>query len=230
MYFNNRRGFMTAVFFAVAGLVFALWVIQANTTLLPGAPGVYILLLFFSAWELGHGLLPFILLTNPLLYAVAGYAVGAFSRSPRQVIYIAGSLAIVLFFSSVYLHVVRPYVKEHQSVKQRTEGLTKKLLADPNDVTALFCMGVHRFGPTDEPELAKKCFLQVVALEEFGGEFSVYVQRSFMYLALIYQSSKEQDLAESYYKKFLATEPDLENDFVLLNYNRHYLEKQGQSQ
>ena len=230
MYFNNKQGYVTAAMFAVAGFLFALWVLHANTALLPGAPGLFVLLLFFSEWEIGHGLITFILLTNPLLYAVAGYAVGGFSRSRQQVIYIAGSLAIVLLFSSVYLHVVRPYAKNRQSVRQRTEILTKKLLADPNDVTALFFIGVHRFGPTGEPELAKECFLRVVELEEFGGEFSSYVQRSFLYLALIYQSRQEQDQAESYHKKFLATGPDLENDLVLLNFNRRYLNIQSQSQ
>ena len=227
-YFNNRQGCVAAAIYAIAGLAFAYLVVYVKTTPLPGAPGLLVLLLFFDGWEIGHGAIGFIFVTNPLVYAVAGYAVGGFSKSRRQAIYITGSLAIVLLFSSVYLQVVRPYVRHCRSVRQRTQRLTETLAADPNDMEALFCMGVLRFDSTAEPQLARESFLRVVELEEFGGEFSSYVQRSFLYLALIYQSDQEQDQAERYYKKFLATEPDLKNDLLLLNYNRRYLKMQGQ--
>ncbi len=227
-YFNNRQGCVAAVIYAIAGLAFAYLVVYVKTTPLPGAPGIPVLFLFFDGWELGHGAIGFLFVTNPLVYAIAGYAVGGFSRSRRQAIYITGSLAIVLLFSSVYLQVVRPYVKHCHSVRQRTQRLTETLAAKPNDIEALFGMGVLRFDSTSEPELAKKSFLRVVELEEFGGEFSAYVQRSFLYLALIYQSGQEQEQADRYYKEFLATEPDLENDLLLLNYNRRYLKIQGQ--
>lgn len=228
--FNNRRGYVTAAIYGILGLVFALAVFSADTVPLPAAPGLYILLFFMSGWEIGHGGIILILMTNPLLYAVAGYVVGGFSRSRRQVICITGALAVILLFSSVCVHVVRPYVKNRHSIKQTTQRLTDKLAADPNDVTALFCMGIHRFGSLDDTMLAKESFLRVVELEEFGGKFSPYVQRSFLYLALICQARQEQDQAESYYKEFLATEPDLQNDRVLLNLNRRYLRRQGQSQ
>jgi tetratricopeptide (TPR) repeat protein len=86
-------------------------------------------------------------------------------------------------------------------------------------------MGVHHLTRTGRYREAEKYFRKVVDLESAKGGFSPEGQRSLIYLAIIYQSLGEYDRAEEHYQKFIGTDPDLENDLVLLNYNNDYLKR-----
>lgn len=169
-------------------------------------------------------------LTNPLFYGVVGYLIGLFSKSRRQVFFITGLLAIILLFISLYFHLILPYIKDTRSTNQWVQQAIKKLEADPNDIITLHCMGVHHLNGTKQYREAEKYFRKVVDLESVKGSFSSQGQRSLIYLAIIYQSWGESERAEEHYQKFISTNPDLENDLVLVNYNHDYKLKRRNGQ
>ena len=231
---SKRKGFITAAIFAIAGLIFATVNFVVNAITFPTFPGFFISRIFIGKWAVGGAFYIYpvvIMITNPLFYGIIGYLIGAFSKSRRQIFYIAGLFAIVLLLASVYVHAIRPYmarIRHSYSLDQAERQLKEKLETDPNDIIALHWLGVHHLTRTGQYREAEKYFRQVVELEAFEGEFSSYVQRSLIYLAIIYQSWREYDKADNYYRQFIATDPDLEKDLVLLNYNKDYLKRKGQ--
>ena len=100
-----------------------------------------------------------------------------------------------------------------------------RLAKDPNDIYALHWMGVKHFSRTGKYEEAEKYLQKVISIERPKGTYSIEGQRCLLYLALIYQSWNEKEKAENFYQQFLATNPDLKNDLVLLNYSNDYLRK-----
>jgi tetratricopeptide (TPR) repeat protein len=223
---NNKRGLAVGGIFALAGLIFVFVIFKTNKGQVLMLPGCFILLIFMSMndiFEGGHA--NFIFLTNPLFYGVVGYLIGLFSKSRRQVFFIAGLLTSILL---LYFHLICPcikYIKDTRSINRGVQQAIKKLEADPNDIFWLHCLGVHHLTRTSKYREAEKYFRKVVDLESAKGGFSAYGQRSLIYLAIIYQSWGESERAEEHYQKFIGTGPDLENDLVLLNYNNNYLKR-----
>lgn len=170
------------------------------------------------------------MITNPLFYGLIGYLVGIFSKSRPQIFYVTGLLAIILLFSSLYLDLIQPYIRHARSISQLKQQAIKKLEADPNDIGALHWMGVHHLTRTRQYQQAEKYFRKIVDLESTKADFSSNGQRSLIYLAIIYQSWGQHDKADNYYRQFIATAPDLQNDLVLLNYNNRYLKRKDKQE
>ncbi len=114
---------------------------------------------------------------------------------------------------------------EYSIHKQFKNDMENRLAKDPNDIYALHAIGVKHFTKTMKVDEAEKYFQRVISIEEPKGAYSIEGQRCLLYLALIYQSWNEKEKAENYYQQFLATNPDLKKDFVLLNYSNNYLKK-----
>lgn len=220
-----KRSAVTTVVFAVVGFVVALLTFGSFPLInWPGACclSLYLRIMHESIWEEWE----YLFIANAAVYAVIGCFIGAFTKTNRQTLYITGLfVAIILFgaFSLLCFRECRSYVRRSQSTNELRRSVISKLEVDPNDITALHWMGVHHFTRTGQYQEAEKYFRRVVELEAFGGDSSSYVQRSFIYLAIIYQSWGRHQEAEDFYQKFIATEPDFKNDLVLLNYNNGYL-------
>lgn len=227
---NKKRGWITAGLFATVGFIFATNTFIQTVSLVPTFPGYFILRIFMDAWDIGHGGYLLMMITNPLFYGLIGYLVGIFSKSRPQIFYVTGLLAIILLFSSLYLDLIQPYIRHARSINQLKQQAIKKLEADPNDIGALHWMGVHHLTRTGQYQQAEKYFRKIVDLESTKADFSSNGQRSLIYLAIIYQSWGQHDKADNYYRQFIATAPDLQNDLVLLNYNNRYLKRKDKQE
>lgn len=228
MRLNNKRGSITAAILAIAGFIFVTANFMANAITIPSFPAFLILRIFIGKWAVGDAFVIYpylIIIANPLLYGVVGYLIGLFSKSRQQIFCITGLLAIILLFSSLYFHLIGPYIEHSRSINRMKQQAIKKLEANPNDIYALHWMGVHHLTRTRQYQEAEKYFRRVVELETYGCDFSTFVQRSLIHLAIIYQSQGKHDKAEYYYRQFIATDPDLKDDLVLLNYSNQYLRR-----
>jgi len=230
---NNKQGCITAAIFAIAGFIFATANFMANAITIPTFPAFLILRIFIGKWAVldAFVIYPYlIIIANPLLYGVVGYLIGLFSKSRRQIFCITGLLAIILLLSSLYFHLIGPYIERSRSINQHKQQMTKKLEVDPNDIYALHWMGYHHFTRTGQYQEAEKYFRKIVDLESTLSNFPTLQQRNLIYLDIIYQSWGEHDKAENYYQKFIATAPDLTGDLVLMNYNNRYIKKRPNQQ
>lgn len=233
MNMNNKQGCITAAIFAIAGFIFATANFMANAITIPTFPAFLILRIFIGKWAVldAFVIYPYlIIIANPLLYGVVGYLIGLFSKSRRQIFCITGLLAIILLLSSLYFHLIGPYIERSRSINQHKQQMTKKLEVDPNDIYALHWMGYHHFTRTGQYQEAEKYFRKIVDLESTLSNFPTLQQRNLIYLAIIYQSWGEHDKAENYYRQFIATAPDLTGDLVLMNYNNRYIKKRPNQQ
>lgn len=188
-------------------------------------PGILLLKIFWDDWEIGHGAFIFNIIANPIFYAVAGFCIGLLTKSMKAVSIWCGILAASFFSYHFYIYTL-PKIRMENSIKREHQNDIPDMLAkDPNDIYALHAMGVKHFTKTLKFDEAAKYFQKVVSIEKPAGTYSTEGQRCLLYLALIYQSWNEKEKAEEYYQQFIATNPDLKNDFVLLQYSNNYLRK-----
>lgn len=223
---NYKRGLKVAAIFAFFGLISGIPNFHSQDFMNPfNMPGILLLRIFWSDWEIGHGGFLFNIIANPLCYAIAGFCIGAFTRSIKALYASVGILAVCLFSYHFYTYSLPKIRLDNRIKKQHQNDITDRLAKDPNDIYALHAMGVKHFTQTHKYNEAEKYFQKVVSIEQPKGTFSTEGQRCLLYLALIYQSWNQKDKAENYYQQFLATNPDFNSDFVLLNYNNDYLRK-----
>ena len=222
-----KRGAVTAVTFAIAGFVVA-WLTIGSFPLVnwPGycCLSLYLRIMQRHIWEEWH----YLLIANPVVYGVVGYFIGAFTKTNRQTLYFTGLFSVIVLFGAFswfFFRGYERYVRHSRSISQGVQQAIKKLEADPNDIFWLHCLGVHHLTRTGQYREAEKYFRKVVDLESAKDGFSVYGQRSLIYLAIIYQSWGESERAEEYYQKFIGTNPDFENDLAFLNLNMDYLKR-----
>jgi len=217
---DKRFHLVVIISFAAAGLIFAILGLYGIIGI-PSYPGFWLLSLFFTSGEIGHGIGTFVLLTNPVLYALAGYIISLLSKSRLHLFVIAGLLLSALLLSSLYFEGIEPMVRRSNRTDQLKRQALDKLQTNPNDIYSLHWMGVHHFTRTGDNQQAEKYFRKIVA-SEMEHEETLF-QRSLIYLAIIYQDQGKLNMAEECYSKFIKTSPDLKTDTVLLNYNNRYL-------
>jgi tetratricopeptide (TPR) repeat protein len=224
-----KRSAVTTLTFAIAGLVVA-WLTIGSFPLVnwPGycCLSLYLRIMQKHIWEE----LQYLLIANAAVYGVVGYFIGAFTKTNRQTLYFTGLFSVIVLFGAFSWFFFREherYIRHSRLTNELKQSATGKLEVDPNDIYALHWMGVHHLTRTGQYREAEKYFRKVVDLESAKGGFSTEGQRSLIYLAIIYQSWGESERAEEHYRKFIGTNPDLENDLVLLNYNRDYLKRKG---
>ena len=78
----------------------------------------------------------------------------------------------------------------------------------------------HRSAGRDAEAVAY--YRKIVELEAGGGKLSRQARASLLRLALIYQSWGDYAVADQYYERFLASQPDLEGDPDLWHENVAY--------
>ncbi len=219
---NFKRGLKVAGIFAIFGFIFGLSINKVNPF---NAPGILLLRIFWSNWEIGHGSILFNIISNPLCYAVGGFGIGLFTKSIKGV-YVWLFVLFIYIFSFNFFVYTLPKLKMENSIKREHQNdMTDRLEKDPNDIYALHALGVKHFTKTLKFDEAEKYFQKVISIERPTGIYSIEGQRCLLYLALIYQSRNEKDKAEDYYKQFMATNPNLTDDLVFLNYSNVYLRK-----
>jgi tetratricopeptide (TPR) repeat protein len=217
---DKRFHLVVTISFAVAGLIFALLGLYGIIGI-PSFPGIWLLSLFFTGGEIGHGIGTFVLLTNPVLYALVGYIISLLSKSRLHLFVIVGLLLSTLLLSSLYFEYIKPMVRHSNHINQLKQQALDKLQTNPNDIYSLHWMGVHHFTRTGDNQQAGNYFRKIVdsEMEHDGTLF----QHSLIYLAIIYQYQGKLNMAEECYSKFIKTSPDFKTDIVLLNYNNRYL-------
>jgi tetratricopeptide (TPR) repeat protein len=219
------RSAVTTVIFAIAGFLIA----RATLSFYPYVnwPGFCCLRLYNSIiQEQVQNQWAFLLFTSIVIYGISGFVIGAFARTDRQTMRIAGLFVIVILAGTLVWNLYRSY-KRHASHSQLTEDLKQSALsrieADPNDIFALHWMGKPHLVKTRRYKEAEKYFRKIVDLELDKGAFSYEGQRSLIFLATIYQYWGRHQEADVFYRKFIATGPDFKNDLLLWNYNNDYI-------
>ncbi len=220
-----KRSAVTTVIFTIAGFLITRLTLSSFPFInWPGfcCLSLYIRIMQEHVW----GEWVFLLIANTAVYGIIGCLIGAFTRTDRQTLRIAGLFVIVVLSGTLFWNLYRGY-ERYASHSQLTEDLkqsaTSKLEVDPNDIYALHWMGKHHLIKTRQYAEAEKYFRKIVDLESDKGAFSYEGQRSLIYLATIYQFWGRHQEAEKFYQKFIATGPDFKNDFLLWNYNNDYL-------
>ncbi len=225
-----KRSAVTTVIFAIAGFVIAC--LTFSSVPLVNWPGIcclslYLRIMHESIWEKWE----YLFIANAVIYGVIGCFIGAFTRTSRQTLYITGLFVIIILvgaFSWLCFREYERYVKHSRSINEWKRLVTNRLEVDPNDIYALYWVGVHHLTRTGQYLEAERCFKKVVDLELTQNVFSSMGQHSLIYLAIIYQSWGRYQEAENFYQGFIATKPDFNNDLALLNYNNDYLKAKQQ--
>jgi hypothetical protein len=212
---DNRRSLAAAWVFAGVGLAFGLPPILETPLCLPGywvlkaMPAMY--------WGDGWGQL---MVANLVVYGLVGYAIARVVRSWRPLLFATAIVIAVTASATTAVVCVRHRVDEQRLMSRLMQDCLLKLEQDPNDVCSLHWLGVHHLTRTRQLRDAQRYFLRVVDLNK--ADHSVELQRSLIYLAVIYQSTGDSGRAEEYHERFLASNPDLEQDNVLRHYDAEY--------
>lgn len=223
---NWRNGLVSAAAFGIFGLLVSIPLLFNRSPLL-SAPGVLPLKIFMSSMTLGHGGAAFAIFTNPLCYAAVGFLIGLFLKTRHHVLIAVGIFVVVALVGEGLGSGVRTWItraEKARDIERLKDDALSKLRDDPDDVCSLHWMGVHHFTRTGDDDAAAMYFRRLVEIESRRGRFSGDGRRALIHLALVYQSWGKEKTAQAYFKQFMATKPDL-NDNVLSYYKKKYLEQ-----
>ncbi len=219
---NVKRGEIGAAAGALAGLLFALppfW----ETPLC--FPGLLVLRIFMAPWVIGHGGILWIVVTNPILYGALGLLVGAYLPVGRRTLLVfVGCVGLVALGGVGHRYGPR-WVRQIKS-SHRVQQAQARLNEDPNDVPALYQMGLYHQQHHGDLAAAEY-YRKIVAIEAESEKLSPEAQRSLLSLAIICLFRGDRATGEEYHRRFLASEPDLDRDAVLSHNNLFYLNKKS---
>jgi len=191
-------------------------------------PGYWALGIAVSILDLprdGWNGLPLVIGANCILHGAIGFIVGRMSLSWMGVVRKGAIICALAALASMSFDVLLPKIRDRRHLDQMVREKMAMLKADPENAYALHWLAVHHFSRTQRLADAECFFAKVVAIESSETDYSELGQRSLLYLAIIYQTQGKSKQAESMYRRFIGTDPDLDGDVVLRTWSREYLSR-----
>jgi hypothetical protein len=167
---NIKQGIKIGGIFAIFGFLFGLPIMNSLNPL--NMPGLYILRILWSDWEIGHGGFLFNILTNTFCYAIAGFLIGLFSKSGNMILIWVGVFVLSLCSYYFFIYTLPSYKLNQNIMRQLRQEVDDRLAKDPNDVYALHWMGVHHLTRTGNYKEAEKYFKKVVDIQSLQKVYS----------------------------------------------------------
>ena len=175
----------------------------------------------------GWNAVPLVIGVNGALYATVGFCLARRANSLRLVLRRSCVLAAALIALSVVFDVAVPYVRDARYLRDMVRQNLAAVEADPEDIQSLFWLGIHYFRVRGGLVEAERYFTKVLETESDDSQYSMYAQRCLLCLALNHLSQGRTDQADSEYRSFLATDPDLAKDAFLAYWNKRYIGGEG---
>jgi len=214
---------VTAVIFGVVG-------IAITGALGQVAPAMGGYLVIRSVGELlrlprdGWNAVPLVVGVNGALYAAVGFCLARRAKSLKPLLRQSCVIAAALITLSFVFDVAVPQARDALHLRELVRQNLAVVEAAPESIYALHWLGHHHFARTGKFQDAERYFRRVLDARADESHYSVYAQRCLIYLALIHLSQGKTGQAETEYRSFLATAPDLADDLVLVYLNKLYMD------